>query len=118
MAVNNPIIDSGPSSTRSRNKEVIVREAGAVPPETYIKSEDGVFSAIAQEAQRLGQFCYYREAAENGSRATATMYVVVDAGDDEEAGPSGLTWKPVRSEVTFIDTDTGKPWNPISELGS
>ena len=111
MGINNPIIDSGPTSPRSRNKQLYVRQSATIPPEPYREpAADGSGGVdVTQEPERVGQICHYRPYnAPAGNRST-TMYVVVDVD-------GVLLWKPVKTGVRYYDSATGQPWNPLANL--
>ena len=107
MPISKPVLSVQPTSSRLRNKQLILRRAPVIPPLPYdAKDEIGVIINNTQDPERLGQMCYYRE---SNSTRFVTMYVVVSI-------EGVLEWKEVASGVTFIDRDTGNPWNPTSRL--
>jgi hypothetical protein len=109
MAITNPILSVGPTSTRPRNKQLILRQTSVAPPQTEIKRDVlGGLTAVGQPPAQLGQMCYLRDPSNS---AAATMYVVVSIAGD-------LTWKEVKSSLTFIDGRTGSGWNPLVGLRS
>ena len=109
MAIQRPIVDAGPTSSRRRNRQVVLRQAPEIPPASY-RGRDPETSEVVdlpQQPERLGQICYYKPPT--GSAFSATMYVVVSIDGT-------LVWKEVKSGVIFIDTNTGKPWNPTANF--
>lgn len=109
MAIDNNIIDAGAVSSRKQNRQVVLRQAAAIPPQSYpVKNENGFGTVFfPQTPQRLGQMVSYRP-LEN-SQFSSQMYVVVSVDGI-------LVWKQVVSGVTFIDGDTGKKWDPNSQF--
>lgn len=111
MAVENPIVDSGPTSPRKTNKQLYMKRVGAIPPASYPAiDDDGFLAVFTQPAERVGQFVYYRPVDRPSYDRRVTMYVVVDVSGE------GLQWKPVAHEFNFIDSNTGQPWDPLSFL--
>ena len=107
MPVNKPILSVQPSSSRLRNKQFILRRAAEIPPTTYFRKDDNnVLEVVDQTPSSLGRVCYYRE---SNSTSITTMYVVVSID-------GVLEWKEVVPEVTFLDSDTGELWDPLSRL--
>ena len=58
MAVNGPIFDSGPSSSRKDVKTVIAKRV-PVPPPLLFNSLGGVRVEVFQDPERVGQFVYH-----------------------------------------------------------
>ena len=107
MPISKPVLSVQPSSSRLRNKQLILRRVPVIPPSPYTsRNEAGFIIVNTPDPERLGQICYYRE---SNSTRFVTMYVVVSI-------EGVLEWKEVASGVTFIDRDTGNPWNPTSRL--
>ena len=110
MSINNPIIDSGPTSGRRVNYQLYIEQVSAVPPESFrVRGDNGVFDTVDQTPQRLGQFVHYRDPYAKWWDKTTTMYVVVEVN-------GVLEWKRVVHEAVFIDTVTGDPWDPLVGL--
>lgn len=104
MAINKPIIDAGPTYTRSRVKTVVGRITSAVPPAARIYvGENGVITSQAQDPEREGQILFYRD----GSSLAVQMYVVVDIS-------GRLTWKYVLPTAQMQNAANGKPWDPLA----
>lgn len=107
MPISKPILSVQPTSTRLSNKQFILRSAAQIPPRSYPKKNDNnVVEVVFQIPSFLGEVCYYRE---SNSTSFVTMYVVVSIN-------GVLEWKGVVSGVTFLNRDTGQPWDPLSSL--
>lgn len=117
MAINKPIFDAGASSARKDNKQLFAKVVPVVPPGTYFSApitEDGQRVTTTLTADRIGQFVVYLDPA--NLRGGIVMYVVVDVLNGEGAG-ADLQWKQVVREPDFIDSRTGRPWDPMVGTG-
>jgi hypothetical protein len=102
MAVNNPTI-AIEASTRSTVQTVVVTVTSARPPETRRFVQDGAVVEQTQEAEREGQMLMYM----NSSTGETRLYVVANVD-------SVLTWVPVDTAVSYRDSRTGQPWDPLA----
>jgi len=110
MAINNPIIDSGPTYRRRDAKQLYIKEVNMPPPQPYtMMRENGQPAIQEQPPERLGQMVHFRVFPSGGDVKTRAFVVVKVNGV--------LEWKPVVHEVTFIDPSTGLPWDPNVHLG-
>ena len=105
MAVSNPIISAGATTTRSRAAAVVVAVSGVEPPgeRRYINSE-GDLVIEAQTPEREGQMLVYRPS----STKLASLYVVVNID-------GVLTWVQAQTRSAPYDAATGKPWDPLAD---
>ncbi len=105
MAINKPIIDSGPTQSRAEAKTVVGRIDPVAPPQPYVAKVNGEVTRFTNAAEREGQFVFVQP---NGA-LSVSMYIVIQ-------GPAELEWKRVYSAGFIVDPRTGKAKDPLFGL--
>lgn len=105
MPINNPIIASS-SSRRAQAQSVVVTVTSALPPadREYINS-DGIFVTDSQSPEVEGSMLMYRDP----TTGISTLFVVAYVDNT-------LTWVAVDAGVSFLDSSTGREWDPLAGL--
>jgi len=108
MAISKPIIDSGPTTTRGRQKTVVFPLSTALPPSIRIftvvdedGNEDLTFEEQDPDIEGKMAITVFQE-----SWPQIIISVVVNI-------EGTLQWKRVAPRMTYIDNRTGKPWDPF-----
>ena len=101
MPIQNPIIDAGPTLSRTEVKTVVGNISNIIPPDDYVKVVDGLLTIVNQTPLREGQFVFVQAAGE----LSVSMYIVVLVG-------GWLAWKRVYSAGVITDPRTGLPKDP------
>ena len=105
MAINKPIIDSGPTQSRAEAKMVVGRIALVAPPEPYVAKVNGQLTGFSNDAEREGQFVFVKP----DGALSVSMYIVIQ-------GPTELEWKRVYSAGLITDPRAGKAKDPLFDL--
>ena len=105
MAINTPVLSSGPTISRSRSKTIVGAISTVVPPDPVFRVVDGNAALVKQEPVREGQMLFV--IASEGR--TARMYIVVQV-------EGVLEWRIVSFSGRIRDPRTGQPKDPLRDI--
>jgi len=106
MAIQKPILDSGPTVSRAKTASVVLPLQDVVPPTLryYPDGKGGlIFDPQQEDADSEGRIvCFF----DPSSFPAVKLYVVADTGG------GNYKWTKVRMRITYLDAYSGLPWNP------
>lgn len=113
MAINNPIIDAGPTISKADANTTVCLLIEPTSPGTfnYLKIVDGVVDSGTASPQWEGQLL----AVKLDNIPAVTLYVAVSA-PIPPTDIVALAWRRVSTKVVFEDPRTGKEKDPAYDL--
>lgn len=103
MSISKPIIDAGPSISSGRAAMLVMNLSNQIPPTNgYRPDGEGGLVAMNQEPDVEGKLVIYQDLY---SWPNLTIYVVANVDGT-------LQWKKVAPRMVWIDSRTGRPWDP------
>ena len=104
MAINNGRI-TGPTAKRDRDKLLFVSHQWYGSPTDTIFYSDNGLPSVRHSLDPVAEGELYVQ-RESGTQY-ATLFIAIDIG-------GALEWKVAGSTVGVIDSNTGKPWDPLA----